>query len=35
MKRAQPRKILAGLFQPDVFPHHADDVRLLFDFVRE
>ena len=30
MKRAQPGEVLAVLFQPHIFAHHADDVRLLF-----
>jgi hypothetical protein len=35
MEGAQAGKILAGFFQANVFAHHADDVRLLFDLVGE
>src|SRR5262245_14788409 len=35
MEWAEPAKILAGLFQLDVFTDHADDIRLLLDFLRQ
>src|SRR2546430_12335006 len=36
MKRTQPRKILRPrLLQLDVIAHHADDIRLLLERVRE
>ena len=35
MERAQPGEILPGLLQADVFPDHADDVRLLLHLLRE
>ena len=35
MKRAEPAEILPGLLELDVFAHHADDVRLLLDAIRE
>src|ERR1700739_1289543 len=31
----QPREILPGLFQTDVFPYHADNVRLLLYTIRQ
>ena len=35
MKRAEAAEILPGLFELDVFAHHADDVRLLFYAFRD
>ena len=35
MEGAQAGEILAALFQAHVFADHADDVRLLFDAIRE
>jgi hypothetical protein len=35
MEGTQPGKILAGLFQADVFAHHANDVRLLLHALRK
>jgi hypothetical protein len=35
MEGTQAGEILAGFFQANVFAHHADDVRLLFDLVGE
>ena len=35
VKRAQPGKILPALFQAHVFPHHANDVRLLLYPIRK
>ncbi len=35
MKRAQTAEILPGLFQANVFAHHADDVRLLLHAIRK
>ena len=35
MKGAEAPEILSGLLQLDVFAHHADDVRLLLDAIRE
>ncbi len=35
VKRTEPAEVLAGFFQPDVFPHHADDVRLLLHLLRK
>ena len=35
MERTQPREILPGLFQADVFAHHADNVRLLLHAIRK
>ena len=34
MKRAKAAEILAGFFEADVLAHHADNVRLLFHFIR-
>jgi hypothetical protein len=35
MKRTEAGEILAALFQADVFADYADNVRLLFDAIRE
>src|SRR5713226_663431 len=35
MKRAKPAKVFPRFLQADVFPHHANNVRLLFDSLRE
>jgi len=35
VKRTKACEILAALFQADVFADDADDVRLLFDAIRE
>ncbi len=35
MKGTESDEILPGLFQSNVFTHHADDVRLLFYSIRQ
>src|SRR6266571_2485974 len=35
MERTQPAEILPGLLELDVFPHHADNVRLLLHLLRK
>ena len=35
MEWTQPREILPGLFQAHIFAHHANNVRLLLDALRE
>ena len=35
VERTQAREILSRLFQANVFPHHADDVRLLLHAIRK
>jgi len=35
MEWTEAAEILSGLFQADVFAHHADDVRLLLHAIRK
>jgi hypothetical protein len=35
MEWAEAGEVLAALLQANVFAHHADDVRLLFDAIRK